>query len=94
MDVAPAVAERAGVVVVAAAILLASLVAGGPGSTAVASRPGTPASVVLDRGETLWDLAERHAPAEVDPRAYVDALVRLNGLTGPPRAGENIDLPD
>lgn len=36
--------------------------------------------VVLEPGETLWDVAVRSAPAGVDPRAQLDAIRRLNGF--------------
>jgi nucleoid-associated protein YgaU len=36
-------------------------------------------TVVVQPGDTLWDLAQEVAPQE-DPRAVVDAIVDLNGL--------------
>jgi hypothetical protein len=36
--------------------------------------------VVLQPGETLWDVAVRSAPAGVDPRRQLDALRRINGF--------------
>jgi hypothetical protein len=77
------------VVVVVAGVLLG----GGTGGTAVASKPGAPKSVVIQSGESLWDIATEFAPSEVDPRAYVDALEDLNGITGAPRAGMQLRLP-
>jgi hypothetical protein len=69
------------------------LLAGGPGSTSAASRPGTPKAVVVQPGDTLWALATRYAPDSVDPRAYVDAVQELNGLAGAPVAGMRLKLP-
>jgi len=36
--------------------------------------------VVLQPGETLWDVAVRSAPAGVDPRRQLDDIRRLNGF--------------
>jgi hypothetical protein len=49
--------------------------------------------VVVERGITLWDLAARYAPERVDVRAWVDAVIALNDLGGPPAAGERVRLP-
>jgi hypothetical protein len=81
-----------------AAVVLPVLVAGfvvatGPAGTSVASRQAAPRSVVLSPGETVWDLAERYAPETIDSRAYVDAVIELNGISGAPAAGERIELP-
>jgi hypothetical protein len=75
-------------------LVVALIVATGPGGTSVASRSGAPASVVLEAGETVWDLAERYAPESVDSRAYVDAVLELNDISGAPAAGERIRLPE
>jgi hypothetical protein len=75
---------------VVVAVVVATLLAGG---TAPASRPGAPHSVVVDAGDTLWGIAERFAPGGIDRRAYVDALIELNELSGVPRAGQRIVLP-
>ncbi|MEI4272653.1 LysM peptidoglycan-binding domain-containing protein [Klenkia sp. LSe6-5] len=37
-------------------------------------------SVVVHSGDTLWSIAQSIAP-DVDPRAVVDALQEVNGLT-------------
>ena len=58
-----------------------------------ASRPSAPASVVVQPGETLWDLAERYAPAGSDPRDYVAELVEQNGGSELVYAGTRLDLP-
>ena len=41
-----------------------------------------PAMVTVRSGDTLWSIAARVAP-QTDPRAEVDALLRLNDLRGP-----------
>jgi hypothetical protein len=79
----------AAVIVTVATLILAT----GPGGSAVASRTGAPAAVVVAPGETLWELAERYAQPGVDRRAYVDAIVDLNGLEGAVQAGERLELP-
>jgi hypothetical protein len=48
---------------------------------------------VLRPGETLWDVAERFAPPGIDRRAYVDAVVELNGVEGSVAAGQRVRLP-
>jgi hypothetical protein len=78
----------AGLVVIAAVIL-----GGGTGGSAIASRPGAPRTVVLQPGETLWAVATEYAPTGVDPRAYVDALEKLNDLKGQAPAGMKLILP-
>jgi hypothetical protein len=75
---------------VAASVIVVTLFGGGTG---VASRPGAPRAVVVDAGQTLWDIARAHAPAGIDPRAYVDAVVELNDLDGAPEAGQRLRLP-
>ena len=69
------------------------LLAGGTGNTAVVSAEGAPKSVVVAEGQTLWELAAAYAPDGIDKRAYVDALLELNKLSGPPAAGAKISLP-
>ncbi len=70
--------------VAAASVDLARAVAGG---TAPVER------VVVEPGETLWSIAATHYPAD-DPRERVDAIERLNGLSGPAmEAGETLLLP-
>ena len=82
--------------VVAAAVVGASIVGlvavGAPESTVV-SRPGAPASVTVQPGQTLWDLAERYAPIGTDPRAWSDRVARLNHLQQGPLSGSKLRLP-
>jgi Tfp pilus assembly protein FimV len=77
------------VVVVALMLLLT----GGSGTgRAEASHRGR-SRVTVGAGDTLWDIAVRYAPADVDPRAYVDALIEANSLSGPLQAGARLRLP-
>jgi hypothetical protein len=41
----------------------------------------------------MWYLAGRYAQNGLDPRAYVDAVVKLNDLHEPPQPGERLRLP-
>lgn len=68
------------------------LAASGPGGTAL-SKPHAPKAVVVRPGQTLWDLAQRYAAPGIDPRAYVDAVIELNGLDGGAQAGQRLVLP-
>jgi nucleoid-associated protein YgaU len=79
-----------------AAVALVVVVFGllaGPRATAPASRPGTPRAVTVRAGDTLWDLATRYAPEGMDARAYLDAIIELNGLGGSVPEGTRIRLP-
>jgi hypothetical protein len=80
-----------GAVIVTMSVLM--LFAGGPASVAPAASGRAPRVVVVEPGQTLWSLAERYAGEGIDPRAYVDAILALNGLDGPPQAGASIRLP-
>jgi hypothetical protein len=82
--------RRAALGAVGVAVGLATIFGGGTG---VASRRGAPRAVVVRAGETLWDLARAHAPQGLDPRAFVDAVIELNGLQGIPQAGQRLRLP-
>jgi LysM domain len=85
--------RRLALVLVTIGMVLVTLVATGPAGLAPASRPGAPATVRIAPGDTLWDLATLYAPPGMDPRAYVDAILEVNGLTGMPTAGSTIKLP-
>ncbi|MGH2702784.1 MAG: hypothetical protein ACRDJ2_13540 [Actinomycetota bacterium] len=85
--------RRLALVVAVVVVVAGVLLGGGSGGTAVASKQGAPKAVVLQSGETLWDVASEFAPSGVDPRAYVDALEDLNDITGAPRAGMQLHLP-
>lgn len=82
------------------AVLLASS-ALAPGAvagdwSAGASAVGEPRTleVVVAPGDTLWDLAQRHAP-DRDPREFVAEVYRINDLpeSGLVRAGDRLLLP-
>jgi hypothetical protein len=65
--------------------LLAALLLGGVAAIAhlaldAPAGPAVAGHVVLQPGETLWDVAVRSAPAGVDPRRQLDTLRRLNGF--------------
>lgn len=62
-------------------------------SVIVSSRPGAPAVVVVQPGETLWDLAARYSAPDSDPRSYVDELASLNGISGVLQTGAELKLP-
>jgi hypothetical protein len=69
-----------------AVVLLAvvALFVGGAGMAASAlatpTDPPVGGHVVLQPGETLWDIAVRSAPVGTDPRTQLDTIRRLNGL--------------
>jgi len=44
------------------------------------AQPVAAGHVVLQPGETLWDVAVRSAPAGVDPRQQLETLRELNGF--------------
>jgi nucleoid-associated protein YgaU len=72
---------------------LGLLFAGGPASVSTAGDRRVPRAVVMQPGDTLWSLAERYAGDGIDPRAYVDAILAVNGLDAPPAAGVRVRLP-
>ncbi len=83
---------------IAALALAAGLVAGvvsasAAGGDPIASRPGAPASVVIQPGETVWDLAQRYVADGSDPRAYADEIIALNGVSGVAPPGTLLHLP-
>ncbi len=84
--------HRAGLVAVAAAIVGLTLLGGGQEATAPAAGTG-PKTALVQPGDTLWDLAERHAPEGMDPRVYVDFLVRANDVGAVLQAGTKLRLP-
>jgi len=64
----------------AALVVLAAAGAAGARSDA----PEIAGQVVLQPGETLWDVAVRSAAPGVDPRRQMDALRQLNGFAPGP----------
>lgn len=85
------------VLVVLGALLLAFWLGTLRTSLAVTGSRGGAAAhdvVVLEPGQTLWDVAERRAP-RADPRITVHRIMELNELSGPlVRAGQRILVPD
>lgn len=96
---APVRLTRRGKAVVALGASLACLallqLTGGVQAVAsgVSSGPAT-ASVVVQPGETLWEIAKRVSPNE-DPRAAVATLRELNGLQAQTAllAGQSLSVP-
>lgn len=87
-------ARRRRTVGVATVVVALGLLLGGPGGSAAADGPRrAPRAIVVQRGDTLWAIAERYAPEDADPRAYVGALIALNALDGGLIAGERLELP-
>ena len=85
---------RRRIVSVSIALLIgAGVLAGGGVGRSAQSTPQGPRAVTLKAGQTLWDVAERHAAPGSDPRPYVEALLRINGLEEPPPAGTRLRLP-
>lgn len=62
-------------------------------ASGIASGPTT-ASVVVQQGETLWDIAKRVAP-NTDPRSTVATIRELNGLDAAAtvQAGQGLTVP-
>ncbi len=71
-------------------VVAATLAGGGVADTAPGAR--SPRTVVVQPGDTLWGIAGEHAPPGTDVRAYVGALIELNGLEGPLQAGARLRL--
>lgn len=85
--------RRSATIATAAGLVALFLLATGPTGSSPASAPGTPRAVTVHHGDTLWSLAEAHAPHGMDPRAYVDLLVDLNDLDAGLAAGMRVKLP-
>ena len=71
---------RAGVVAAAVIALLLAVSGVVIATTAGAGELEVAGHVVLQPGETLWDVAVRSAPAGVDPRRQLDDIRRVNGF--------------
>ncbi len=63
-----------------AGLLLGGVVGGAHLAFGAPAEPAVAGHVVLQPGETLWDVAVRSAPVGVDPRRQLDTLRRLNGF--------------
>lgn len=78
-----------------------SATTGAPGAAGHPAADGTDAAaepeaatITVEPGDTLWDIAERVHPG-VDPRRTIHELVELNQLTEPGlRPGQRIDIPE
>jgi hypothetical protein len=81
----------------AAACLVLLLTVGSPVARAFggADASDVPAATyVVEAGDTLWSIAEGHAPGE-DPRVVVHQIAELNDLDGGPLVpGRALALPD
>jgi LysM repeat protein len=74
------------------ALLLGSPVASAFGGSGESDEPRI--VHVVQPGETLWSIAQGHAPAR-DPREVIYAIVELNGLDDEPLVpGQTLALPD
>lgn len=72
-------------VLLAAIVLVGQAVAGSGAGEATSVDEVVPVSsstVVVQPGQTLWDVASERAPAGVAPRAYLDELREVNALDG------------
>jgi hypothetical protein len=68
--------------VAAAAVTIEAPTAGeGAGSAAATAAGAGPRVVVVEAGETVWDLAVAHTPEGERPAAYVAEVVAANGVT-------------
>jgi len=85
--------RRTATVAAGLGLIVVFLLATGPSGSAPASAPGAPRAVTVHAGDTLWSLAEAHAPQGMDPRAYVDVLEDLNDLDGGLAIGMRVKLP-
>ena len=90
--VSPARGRGLGLALILLGVIASVLIGGGPQGQAPAGSQ-VPERVSLRPGETIWQVAERFAPAGVDVRAYVDAILELNGWDAPPPAPQPVLLP-
>ncbi len=77
---------------VALVVIGAGLFATGPEGVAPAA-PRAKEAVVVRAGDTLWDIAAQHAPAHMDVRTYLDAILELNQVGPVVDVGTRIRLP-
>ena len=66
-------------VALVAVLALVTVLLGRVAATA-SGPPAVAGHVVVEPGQTLWEVAVDHAPQGTDTRAYLDAIVHLNGL--------------
>jgi Tfp pilus assembly protein FimV len=81
-------------VLILAAVLTVIGVAAGTRAAAEGPEPAGPRpSIVVQPGDTLWNIASRHAPG-VDRRATMDEIRRINHLDGSTvEVGQKLILP-
>ena len=84
-------ARRRKTVAALAVVVVATLAGGGVAETAPGGRGRR--AITVRPGDTLWGIAGEHAPPGSDVRAYVDALIEVNGLEGALQAGARLRLP-
>lgn len=64
-----------------------------PKSTA-ASEPVEIVTVIVDRGDSLWKIAEKHDNNKIDLRKYIDIIQKYNGLQNTVlQPGQRIKVP-
>jgi LysM repeat protein len=82
------------VITLLALALAAFTLVGSPAASTDTPHHSTGATVVVQPGQTLWDIAAEKAPTS-DPRDFVAAIVALNNLTNPGaiRAGQPLYVP-
>ncbi len=85
--------HRAGLAAVVTAVIAMTVMGGGQEATAPAAPQRSTVTVTVQPGDTLWDIAERHAPEGMDPRVYVDFLVRANDIGTTLQPGTKLRLP-
>ncbi|MGG1671431.1 LysM peptidoglycan-binding domain-containing protein [Paenibacillus sp. NRS-1783] len=50
--------------------------------------------LIVQPGDTLWQIASNHKPERMDTRVYIDGIVRINGLEDRGvQAGQLLKLP-
>jgi LysM repeat protein len=77
--------------IVLAGAALAGIAGGVPSAAGSSAPPSAVDTVVVERGDTLWSIAEAVAPG-VDPRITVDRLVERNG-GAPLVVGQELEVP-
>ena len=88
--------RRIGALVVLASVVVLGVeaLAGPEPVAAPATTPVSTATVVVQPGQTLWDIATTHAPDDGSTWTYVERLAELNGVTaGELRAWQVLRLP-
>lgn len=67
--------------VVAVAVLVGQVLVRPAPALVPVTAPASAATVVVQPGQTLWDIAVTHAPDGTTTWTYVDRLAELNGVT-------------